>query len=69
MPMIHMVRPPYPVFKPGDEAIIKGSFEVVRVNSQTDRRVLVTRAGGQTIYDARKLEPWCSGQCPLQPKA
>lgn len=60
---------PYPTFAPGDDAILKGSFEVVSVVIQFQDTVLIKRAGGQMAVDADKLEPWCGGQCPIKPGA
>lgn len=58
-------RAAYPLFSPGDDALVKGSFEVVTVKAQSGNEVLVLRAGGQTTYRADQLEPYDPDFCPL----
>ena len=51
-------------YQPGEQALVRGSFEVVEVIAQYDLDVLVRRAGSQTTYSADQLEPY-SDTCPL----
>lgn len=51
-------------YQRGDQALVRGSFEVVEVIAQYDLDVLVRRAGSQTTYSADQLEPY-SDTCPL----
>lgn len=50
---------------PGDEALVKGSFEVVTVLRQEGNIVLVKRGSGQTTFNRDQLEPYNPDFCPL----
>lgn len=52
-------------YAPGDDALVKGSFEVVTVIAQSGDSILVKRGGGQTNYSADQLEPYDPDFCPL----
>ena len=52
-------------FQPGDEALVRDSFEVVTVIAQDGDTVLVKRGGGQAAYRLNALEPYVPDFCPL----
>ena len=52
-------------YQRGDQALVRGSFEVVEVIAQYDLDVLVRRAGSQTTYSVDQLEPYDPDFCPL----
>jgi hypothetical protein len=53
-------------FLPGQQALVKGSFEVVTVVAVSNTNVLVERAGGQTSFRPDELEDYCGDLCPLR---
>jgi hypothetical protein len=52
-------------FAPGSLALVKGSFEQVRVLASSPEAVLVRRGSGQTTFSPDQLEPYNPDVCPI----